>query len=87
MVDGSAIVPTSDRALRFGGFPTILISVYSILLLAHAVAGATIPVTQMPALYVSDYGEGRAHPINSYTLQPDQDISGGAWMLLGTNDH
>jgi PKD repeat protein len=64
----------------------LLISIVSILVIAQAVSGATISVTQMPGLYVSDYGEGVTHSINSYTLLPDRDISRGAWMLLGTND-
>jgi PKD repeat protein len=40
----------------------------------------------MPALYVSDYGEGITHPINSYTLKPNVAVPNGAWMLLATND-
>jgi len=68
------------------GFPTILISIVSTLLLVQAVSGLTISVTQMPALYVSDYGEGVWHPINSYTLGVTGAVSNGAWMLLGTND-
>jgi PKD repeat protein len=68
------------------GFLLILISVLTILVVAQAVSGATVSITQMPALYVSDYGAGTAHPINSYTLRPSGAVSTGAWMLLGTND-
>jgi PKD repeat protein len=68
------------------GFLPLLVSLCVLILLAQAVSGASISITQMPALYVSDYGEGVAHPINSYTLLPDQDVSQGVWMLLGTND-
>jgi hypothetical protein len=66
--------------------PTILLSIVSTLLLIQAVSGFTISVTQMPALYVSDYGAGTAHPINSYTIKPNGAVSNGAWMLLATND-
>jgi PKD repeat protein len=68
------------------GFALSPLTMIIALLLVHAVSGATIPITQMPSLYVSDYGEGVAHDINSYTLEPDQAIASGAWMLLGTND-
>jgi PKD repeat protein len=68
------------------GFSFLIISIFLVLLAAQPVSGSTISITQMPALYVSDYGEGVAHAINSYTLEPDQAISSGAWMLLGTND-
>ena len=68
------------------GFPAILISIFSVFLLVQAVSGITISVSQMPALYVSDYGSGIAHPINSYTIRPNGAIPNGAWMLLGTND-
>lgn len=68
------------------GFPTILISIVSALFLVQAVSGTTISVTQMPALYVSDYGAGITHAINNYNLTPTVAVSNGAWMLLGTND-
>jgi hypothetical protein len=68
------------------GFPAILIFIFSACLLVQAATGITISVTQMPALYVSDYGEGITHPINSYTLRPTGTVSNGAWMLLATND-
>ena len=68
------------------GFPTILISIFSTILLVQAVSGITISITQMPALYVSDYGAGVAYTINSYNLSPTQAFSNGAWMLLATND-
>lgn len=68
------------------GFPIIFISIVSALFIVQAVSGNTISVTQMPALYVSDYGNGVTHPINSYTLQPNGAIPDGAWMLLATND-
>jgi PKD repeat protein len=68
------------------GFPTILISILVTVFLAQAVSATAIPITQMPALYISYYGDGAGHPINSYTLLPDTDIADGAWMLLGTND-
>jgi PKD repeat protein len=68
------------------GFPTILILIFSACLLVQAVSGITISITQMPALYVSDYGAGIAHPINSYTIRSTGPVSTGAWMLLGTND-
>ena len=68
------------------GFPTILIPIVSTLLLAQAVSGVSISITQMPALYVTDYGAGITHTINNYNLTPDQAVSNGAWMLLATND-
>ncbi len=66
--------------------PRTIVFTLSILLLVQAVSGLTIPVTQTPALYVSDYGDGVTHQINSYTLQPTGAIPNGAWMVLGTND-
>jgi len=68
------------------GYSPILTSLLTILVVAQAVSGAMVSVTQTPAVYVSDFGAGNAHPINSYTLIPDRDISSGGWMLLGTND-
>jgi hypothetical protein len=68
------------------GFPIILISTLLALLVVQTVSGLTISITQMPALYVSDYGEGTAHTINSYILKPAGAVSNGAWMLLATND-
>jgi hypothetical protein len=68
------------------GSPAILISILCAVLLVQATAGMTISVSQMPVLYVSDYGEGIAHPINSYTIKPTAAVSGGAWMVLATND-
>ena len=68
------------------GFPTILISIVSAFLLVQAVSGMTISVTQMPALYVTDYGAGIAHTINNYNLSPTVAVSNGTWMLLATND-
>jgi PKD repeat protein len=67
-------------------FLLLLISVVTTLVIAQAVSGATVSITQMPALYVSDYGEGVTHPLNSYTLRPAGAVTDGAWMLLGTND-
>jgi PKD repeat protein len=68
------------------GFSLLLISTILIIILAQAVSGSAVPITQTPALYVSDYGEGVSHPINSYNLTTDGAVSGGAWMLLATND-
>ena len=65
---------------------TILISIFSTLLLVQAVSGSNISITQMPALYVSNYSEGIAHAINSYNLTTTGAVSNGAWMLLATND-
>jgi PKD repeat protein len=55
-------------------------------LLGGQVQANAVQVQFQPALYVTDFGSGQAHSINSYTLLPDRDISSGAWMLLGTND-
>ena len=68
------------------GFSFLIISIFLVLLAAQPVSGSIISITQMPALYVSDYGAGISHPINRYTLKTDGAVSNAAWMLLGTND-
>jgi PKD repeat protein len=67
---------------RFG----LIFGVTILIILVQAVSGNTVSITQIPALYVSDYGVGVSHPINSYTLGVAGAVSNGAWMLLGTND-
>jgi hypothetical protein len=67
----------------------LLICATGLLLLgisSGAAGASSVSIPFLPSLYVSDYGAGVSHPINSYNLSSNQGVSDGAWMLLGTND-
>jgi PKD repeat protein len=64
----------------------LIILVIGVLMLGSSVDASIISISHLPVLYVSDYGQGIMHPINSYTLKPTAAFSNGTWMLLATND-
>ena len=53
-------------------------------LLVGVAAAETASVDFMPALFVQDLGT--AHEVNNYTMNSDQDVTHGTWILLGTDD-
>jgi PKD repeat protein len=64
----------------------LIILAIGLFILGSSVDASIVSISHLPALYVTDYGEGVSHTVNSYNLSSDQAVPDGAWMLLGTND-
>jgi len=56
----------------------------AIILFTGAVAAESLSISFMPAIYIEDISA--AHPVNNLTIESDQDVANGSWILLGTND-
>ena len=51
----------------------------------QTIAG-TMSISDLPATYVSDCGEGSSYALNNYTFLTTADASSASWEVLGTNN-
>ncbi|MCJ7724206.1 MAG: hypothetical protein MUP03_08745 [Anaerolineales bacterium] len=67
-------------------FTRLAIILLMIVVLAGPVAAETALIDFEPALYVQDFGAGTPRVINNYTMNCDQNVPDGTWVVLGTDD-